>query len=123
MTELEKDLLANGFSEKDLKKFRRARERAKQEEQVEGDNTLDYDETLREEIKDLRSYFLCVAGVILVVLILLNTSEISEKYTLWRMIEENILTVIFAALVLNVISPLSLGFKSWQYQRKKSKKK
>lgn len=123
MTELEKDLLANGFSEKDLKKFRRARERAKQEEQVEGDNALDYDETLRREIKNLRSYFLGIILLILTILILMNISFTSEKYTLWRIIKENVLTIIIVALASNFASPLLLGFKSWRYKRIKNKKK
>ncbi|NNS06715.1 hypothetical protein [Erwinia sp. JH02] len=123
MTELEKDLLANGFSEKDLKKFRRARERAKQDEQFEGDNDLDYDFTLRREINILGSCFAWFSSAILCILILLNTSGISEGYTLWRIIQENLLTIIFTALILNLVIPLSLGFKSWRYKRIKKKKK
>ncbi|WP_421506369.1 hypothetical protein [Erwinia rhapontici] len=122
MTELEKDLLANGFSEKDLKKFRRARARAKQDEQVEGDNALDYDETLRREIKNLRSYFLGIIFLILIILILMNASFTSEKYTLWRIIKENVLTIIVVTLASNFSSPLLLGFKSWRYERKNNKK-
>jgi len=123
MTELEKDLLANGFSEKDLKKFRRARERAKQDEQFEGDNDLDYDFTLRREINILGSCFIWFSSAILFILILLNTSGISEGYTLWRIIQENLLTIIFTALILNLVIPLSLGFKSLRYKRIKKKKK
>lgn len=123
MTELEKNLLANGFSEKDLKRFRRARERAKQDEQVEEDNALDYDEKLRREIKNLRTYFLGIILLILTILILMKVSFTSEKYTLWRIIKENVLTIIIVALSSNFASPLLLGFKSWRYKRIKKKKK
>ncbi|WP_455811300.1 hypothetical protein [Pseudomonas graminis] len=123
MTELEKDLLANGFSEKDLKKFRRARERAKQEEQFEGDNDLDYDFTLRREIDILGSCFLWVSSAMLFILILLNTSSISKTYSLLKIIESNILITVSMMLCINFAIPLRLGFKSWRYRVIKSKKK
>ncbi|WP_455811296.1 hypothetical protein [Pseudomonas graminis] len=118
MTELEKDLLANGFSEKDLKKFRRARERAKQEEQVEGDNALDYDETLRAEIKVLGSTFLCITYSILVILILFNTSRISEEYSTLERMTLSIIITVFIYLCSSVANPLILGFKSCLYKKR-----
>ena len=123
MTELEKDLLANGFSEKDLKKFRRARERAKQDEQVEGDNALDYDETLRKEIKNLGSFFFSMALFIFILLLLLNVSSITEKHSSGDTIALNIFILSMFILCQSVVSPLFLGFKSWRYRRIKNKKK
>ncbi|WP_455811302.1 hypothetical protein [Pseudomonas graminis] len=123
MTELEKDLLANGFSEKDLKKFRNARERAKQDVQVEGDNALDYDETLRREIKNLGSFFFSMACFLFILLLLLNISSILENHSSRDVIAVN--TFIFSIFILcqSVVSPLLLGFKSWRYKRIKNKKK
>ncbi|MFK8258617.1 hypothetical protein ACFL9S_12610 [Erwinia sp. AnSW2-5] len=118
MTELEKDLLANGFSEKDLKKFRRARERAKQEEQIEGDNALDYDETLREEIKALGSTFLCITCSILVILILFNTSQISEEYSSLEMMTLSTIITVFIYLCSSIANPLILGLKSCLYKKR-----
>ena len=118
MTELEKDLLANGFSEKDLKKLRRARERAKQEEQVEGDNALDYDDTLREEIKVLGSTFLCITYAILVILILFNTSRISEEYSTLEMMTLSFIITVFFYLCSSIANPLMLGLKSCLYKKR-----
>ncbi|MFK8258615.1 hypothetical protein ACFL9S_12600 [Erwinia sp. AnSW2-5] len=123
MTELEKDLLANGFSEKDLKKFRRARERAKQEEQAEGDNALDYDETLRLEIKNLGSFFFSMACFLFILLLLLNVSSILENHSPRDVIAVNTFTFSIFILCQSVVSPLRLGFKSWRYKRIKNKKK
>lgn len=123
MTELEKDLLANGFSKKDLKKFRRARERAKQEEQVEGDNALDYDETLRREIRNLGSFFFSMACFLFISLLLLNTSSILENISTRDIIAVNILISSMFIICLSVFSPLFIGFKSWRYNRIKKKKK
>ncbi|WP_455811298.1 hypothetical protein [Pseudomonas graminis] len=119
MTELEKDLLANGFSEKDLKKFRRARERAKQEEQVEGDNTLNYDDTLRAEIKVLGSSFSLIMYITLTMLFLLNATCISKEYPIWKTIEGNIFIICIVITCSLVVFPVLLGFKSWKYQKRK----
>ncbi|NKG30578.1 hypothetical protein FVB43_11055 [Erwinia rhapontici] len=118
MTELEKDLLANGFSENDLKKLRRARERAKQDEQVEGDNALDYDDTLREEIKVLGSTFLCITYAILVILILFNTSRISEEYSTLEMMTLSFIITVFVYLCSSIANPLILGLKSCLYKKR-----
>ncbi|BCQ33458.1 MULTISPECIES: hypothetical protein [Erwinia] len=118
MTELEKDLLANGFSENDLKKLRRARERAKQDEQVEGDNALDYDDTLREEIKVLGSTFLCITYAILVILILFNTSRISEEYSTLEMMTLSFIITVFVYLCSSIANPLMLGLKSCLYKKR-----
>ncbi|MGR2856378.1 hypothetical protein FY046_10090 [Erwinia sp. 1181_3] len=118
MTELEKDLLANGFSENDLKKLRRARERAKQDEQVEGDNALDYDDTLREEIKVLGSTFLCITYAILVILILFNTSRISEEYSTLEMMTLSFIITVFVYLCSSIANPLMLGLKSYLYKKR-----
>ncbi|WP_431022458.1 hypothetical protein ABMA09_04155 [Erwinia rhapontici] len=118
MTELEKDLLANGFSENDLKKLRRARERAKQDEQLEGDNALDYDDTLREEIKVLGSTFLCITYAILVILILFNTSRISEEYSTLEMMTLSFIITVFVYLCSSIANPLMLVLKSCLYKKR-----
>ncbi|MEJ5175593.1 hypothetical protein [Erwinia sp. MYb416] len=119
MTELEKDLLANGFSEKDLKKFRRARERAKQDEQFEGDNDLDYDETLREVIKDLGSSFSLIIYITLTMLFLLNATCISKEYPTWKIIEGNAFIICIVIICSSVVFPVLLGLKSWMYKKRK----